>query len=121
MCKHSFPQALFALALGISSSTVATMETVRNKQDHILHYGVGGVLAGFIAGGLDCFLERTPAESVVFRPRGALRGMALLGSLGVITGFIMQNRNKSSDIDAAGGGVGKSGIVNKINELFGGK
>lgn len=98
------------------------METVRNKQDHILHYGVGGVLAGFIAGGLDCFLERTPAESVVFRPRGALRGMALLGSLGVITGFIMQNRNKSSDIDAAGGGGGgRSGIVNKINELFGGK
>jgi hypothetical protein len=60
------------------------MEAVRGKQDPPLHYGVGGMLSGFAAGGLVSLIRSEPFR---FCFRSCLPGALLLGSAGWVTGL----------------------------------
>lgn len=77
-------QAHCAIFMSLFSGTVEILDVVRGRKDPPAHYGAGGLLGGFAAGGLVSLMR---SEALRFSWRTSIPAAAFFGAAGLITGL----------------------------------
>lgn len=102
------------MTVGVIACTIEAMDIVRGKKDPPLHYFTGGIIGGFLAGGMVSLVDKHCSHTPFrFRPVFAVKSSVVFGlaglGMGLAANFMekrtyMYEKNRSKT-----GGAGTSG------------